>query len=113
MKIELSKLTRKELEKLRRDVDKALSKATQQELKKARDAAAKAAASLGFSLEELVGTAKAPAPAKKKKKAAGTKAPAKFANPEDPKKTWTGKGRQPEWYKAAIAAGKTPEDLAI
>lgn len=26
---------------------------------------------------------------------------------------WTGHGRAPGWYKAALAAGKTPEDLAV
>jgi DNA-binding protein H-NS len=27
--------------------------------------------------------------------------------------TWTGKGKRPNWYLAAIAAGKTPESLAV
>ena len=27
--------------------------------------------------------------------------------------SWTGHGKRPEWFKAAIAAGKTPEDLAV
>lgn len=26
---------------------------------------------------------------------------------------WTGHGRAPGWYKAALAEGKTPEDLAV
>lgn len=26
---------------------------------------------------------------------------------------WTGHGRVPGWYKDALAAGKTPEDLAV
>jgi DNA-binding protein H-NS len=28
-------------------------------------------------------------------------------------KTWSGKGKRPNWYKDAIAAGKTPEDLMV
>lgn len=27
--------------------------------------------------------------------------------------TWTGHGRQPGWFKAALATGKKPEDLAV
>jgi DNA-binding protein H-NS len=27
--------------------------------------------------------------------------------------SWTGKGTRPNWYKAAIEAGKTPESLAV
>ncbi|HEU4460949.1 MAG TPA: H-NS histone family protein [Methylibium sp.] len=27
--------------------------------------------------------------------------------------SWTGVGKRPNWYKAAIAGGRTPEDLAV
>lgn len=27
--------------------------------------------------------------------------------------SWTGHGKRPNWFKAAIEAGKTPEDLAV
>ncbi len=27
--------------------------------------------------------------------------------------SWTGRGKRPNWFKAAIAAGKKPEDLAV
>ena len=33
--------------------------------------------------------------------------------PENPDATWSGRGRQPDWFKSAIAAGKAPEDLEI
>jgi hypothetical protein len=49
----------------------------------------------------------------KKAKTAKKPSPPKFANPADKTQTWSGKGRQPEWFKAAMAAGKSPEDLAI
>ncbi|MFY7915807.1 MAG: H-NS family nucleoid-associated regulatory protein [Rubrivivax sp.] len=26
---------------------------------------------------------------------------------------WVGRGKRPNWFKAALAAGKTPEDLAV
>jgi len=38
---------------------------------------------------------------------------AKYRNPANPDQTWSGKGRQPDWFKKATAAGKRPEDLAV
>lgn len=59
----------------------------------------------GFSLEELMG-------AKSAGKAAA-KGVAKYANPADPSQTWSGRGRQPAWIKAALAAGKSLDTMAI
>lgn len=28
-------------------------------------------------------------------------------------RSWTGHGKRPNWFKAAIESGKTPEDLAV
>lgn len=36
----------------------------------------------------------------------------KFRHPEDAKKTWTGKGRQPDWVKELVSAGTPLESLA-
>ena len=110
MKVDLKGMSRKELEKLQKDVEKALAKISEKDLKAARDAAAKAAAKLGFSLEEVVA-----APARKQRKSTGpkTKAAPKYANPADASQTWTGKGRQPEWFKSAVAGGAAPESMEI
>ena len=113
MKSDLKNMNRKELEKLRARVDKALERLGKRELKEARAAAEKAAAQHGFSLSDLTGenalaTKKGRAPAKPRSASAP-----KYRNPNDPDSTWTGKGRQPGWYKDAIAAGKTPESMEI
>ena len=34
-----------------------------------------------------------------------------FQNPDNSAETWSGKGAQPAWVKAALATGKTLEDL--
>ena len=111
-KVNLSGMSRKELEKLRDRVEKALEKLTQQDRKAALAAAQKAAAAHGFSLDELAG---APAPKKRGPKPGKAKKPsvAKYANPADASQTWTGKGRQPTWYKDAIAKGTDPKSLEI
>lgn len=59
----------------------------------------------GFALDEFTGG--------KAAKTKGPKGAAKFANPDDASQTWTGRGRQPNWVKAAMAAGKSMDDMAI
>lgn len=113
MSIDLKAMNRKELEKLKAQVEKALAKVSEKEMKAARDAAEKAAAAHGYSLDQITSSA---APAKRGRKASGapkTKSPAKYRNPADAKQTWTGKGRQPEWFKAEVAKGTDPSKLEI
>lgn len=107
MEIDLKSMTRKELEKHARDVEKALERLRKKDLKKVRDEMEKLAAAHGVSVEDVLGGAV------KTRKTPKAKSAAKYANPADTSKTWTGKGRQPDWFKSAIAAGKTPESMAI
>ena len=101
----LDKMSHQELEKLRTDVDAALMAAKKRDKKEARKAAEAAAAQFGFTLAELVGGTAA--------KSSGKGGVAKYANPANPAQTWTGKGRQPQWYKDAIAAGTDPATLEV
>ena len=41
------------------------------------------------------------------------KSPPKYQHPDNPKQTWTGKGRQPEWFKEQINQGRSIERLEI
>ncbi len=52
--------------------------------------------------------ARAPATPFGKKK---TGRPAKFADGQG--NTWSGMGKRPDWFKAALAAGKQPEELLV
>ena len=113
MTIDLKQMSRKELEKLGRNVEKALDKLQKQDLKKVRLEMEKLAAAHGVSVQDVMAgksTGKAPSKSASKPK---IKADAKFANPDDPSQTWTGKGRQPNWYRSAINAGKSPDSMAI
>ncbi len=104
MNIDLSQMSRQDLLKLQRDIDKAI--ATYDERMK-RDALAELEArakELGFSLSTLVGIS-----APKTRKAASTK----YAHPENPSITWSGRGRRPQWFADAIAKGKTPESMSV
>jgi len=114
MVIDLKNMSRKELEKLGRDVEKALTKLQRQDVKKVRLEMEKLAAAHGLSVEEVIGS-KASSSGKAKTKSSTPKAKSapKYANPADATQTWTGKGRQPEWFKSAMAAGADPESMAI
>lgn len=41
------------------------------------------------------------------------KGEAKYENPDNPSQTWTGQGREPNWYKEWISSGKPLEKLEI
>ncbi|WP_316649519.1 H-NS histone family protein [Ovoidimarina sediminis] len=97
----------KELDKLSANVAKEQASRKKSKLKEARAAAEAAAKKLGFSLTELVSQQKAKPAAKR------APAKAKYANPADPKQTWTGRGRQPVWFKDAVAKGADPKSMEI
>lgn len=103
MAIELNSMSRDQLLKLRADVDKAISSLEERRKAEALAAAEKAAAELGFSLEQIVASAKK----------GGSKSPPKYRNPEDPRQTWTGRGRRPAWIESGLEQGKSLEDYAI
>ncbi len=112
MQFDLTSMSRKELEKLQSDVENALMNVSQRELDAAREAASNAAAAHGFTLDEITGQ-RAGKKTKSSVKGPKVKAPPKYKNPADESQTWTGKGRQPGWFKSAISAGKSADDLAI
>lgn len=95
MSIDLSTMNRKDLEKLRKDIDKQIDRLNKADQKAAFEAADRAAREHGFTLAELTGASPA--------KAGRTKSvnPPRYRNPENPGQTWTGKGRRPDWIKAA------------
>ncbi|MCK0095135.1 H-NS histone family protein [Yoonia sp. F2084L] len=112
MKPDLKSMTRKELEKLKANVEKALVKLAEKDKKAALAAAEKAAAAHGFSLAEI--TADAPVRKTRKAKTGPKTASApKYKNPANADQTWTGKGRQPDWFKKAIAGGTSPDAMEI
>lgn len=103
-KIDLSKLSLDDLKTLKKDVERAIvdfQKRKRDEAIKEMQAVAK---KHGLSLDEVVGG---------KAKGRKSKAPAKYRNPENPDQDWSGRGRQPAWFKSALAAGKKPESMEI
>ena len=103
--MELDALSLKELKKLQNDVGKAISTYEDRMKKEALAELEAKAREMGFNLNELLGGSKG-------KRTGGTVAP-KYAHPENPELTWTGRGRKPKWVEEALSSGKSLEDLAI
>jgi DNA-binding protein H-NS len=102
--IDTNTLSLKELKDLQSQVVKAIATFEDRKKKAALAELEEKARAMGFSLSELTG---ATAPRKR------TPTTEKYRDPENPEKTWSGRGRKPHWFIAALAAGKSPEDLAI
>lgn len=103
--IDLDKLSLSELKSLQKDVARAIADFGNRKKMEALSALEEHAKALGFSLAELTGV-------KTRKARAGSGA-AKYRHPENPEVTWSGLGRKPGWFTAAIEAGKAPESMAI
>lgn len=46
-------------------------------------------------------------------RARGSESKAKYRDPKNPAKVWSGRGKRPAWFKAALAAGVKPESMRI
>jgi len=92
----LETMSQDALLQLQKDVAAALKSFESRKRKEAMAAMEEAAKSHGFSMAELMG-----------KKAPAKKASAKYANPEDPSETWSGRGRRPAWVVAYMDAGNS------
>ncbi|MGB8811911.1 MAG: H-NS histone family protein [Paracoccaceae bacterium] len=104
MPYELNKLSLKELKDLQSQVAKAVATFEDRKKKDALAQLEEKARAMGFTLAELTGTTVM------RKRAPAT---AKYANPANRSETWSGRGRKPRWFVAALKAGKKPDDLAI
>jgi DNA-binding protein H-NS len=94
----------KELKRLQKDPAKAISTFEDRQKSDARSKLEIIAKEMGYSLADLICTEVKP-----------TRAPAaaKYRHPENATLTWSGRGRKPLWFVAALEAGKSPEDLAV
>ena len=102
----LEKLDLAQLKALAKDVKNAIATAEREQLKKARAAAEEAVKKFGLSLTHVVGGSG-------KTQRNGASSRPKYMNPDDPEQTWSGRGRQPAWYKSALEKGVKPDDMEV
>ena len=100
----LEAMSLKELRQLQKDLAKAISTYEDRHKAQARTKLEAIAKEMGYSLADLIGvegkTTRAPAVAK-------------YRHPDNAALTWSGRGRKPQWFVEALAAGKSADDLAI
>ena len=106
-KTDLSKMSLEELRQQRKDIDMAIANYSEKQRAEARKALDETAAKYGMSVDEILGQKSAG----KKKKSGG--APAKYRNPDDASQGWSGRGRQPAWFKERVEKGAAPESMAV
>lgn len=92
-----------ELKRLKRDLDKAIANFDERRKTEAKRDLEEKAREYGFSLSELADV----------KTTKPTPVAPKYRNPSNPEQTWSGRGRQPTWFREAIVAGTEPDDLKI
>jgi DNA-binding protein H-NS len=102
--INLNGLTLEELKSLQMQVGKAIATFEERKMAEALAEVEAKAKELGYTLAELTG-----------KKMPKKRSPAepKYANPANKAEVWSGRGRKPGWYIAALDRGLQPADLAI
>lgn len=103
MPLDFDKMSLKEMRDLRAKLDRAINSYEDRKRREALAAVEEAARVHGFNLADLTGG---------KTRRAGTVAP-KYANPDDPTMTWTGRGRKPRWIIENLENGKQLEDMLI
>ena len=107
-KIDLGKLSERELMALKRGVEKELktsrTRAVAAATRELQDAARKIARKHGLTVSEVLG---------RKRSSRKASVSARYGNPNDPGQTWSGRGRRPAWFREAMDEGKSAESLEI
>lgn len=101
---ELERMSYKDLTDLENKIRKAkagVQDRTRNELKAKVEAMV---GSAGFKMSDLFGGGRG---------GKGRKVAAKYANPDDPSETWTGRGRMPRWLSAKVKSGDKVEKYLI
>lgn len=102
--IDLTSMTLEELKTLHVKVGRAIDTYEDRRKKEALAIVEAKAREMGFSISDLYSATK---------KGAQPPRPAKYRHPENPDLTWSGRGRQPQWFKESVEAGADPDDLLI
>lgn len=100
---ELAEMSLEELKALQTKVNKMIDSYEDRRRKEALAVVEAKAREMGFSISELYGVSKK----------GHQPRPPKYRHPENPQLTWSGRGRQPQWFKDALEAGATADDFLI
>jgi len=105
---DLSKYSLAKLQALEVQIVEELKSRHYLSISQAREQILHIAQSAGLSVKDLMSN-KSP---KSTGKSAGASAvAAKYRNPANAAQQWSGRGRQPQWFKDHIASGKSADDI--
>lgn len=105
MALDLSNLTMAELDKLVADVNLEIKNRESKKKKIVLEQIRQLAESAGITIEEIA------VPGRKARRKFVKRPGTTYVNPDNPKQTWTGKGRRPTWVKELLATGKALEEV--
>ncbi|MCD9098190.1 H-NS histone family protein [Luteimonas fraxinea] len=115
MKFALDMFSASDLDSLIDAAEQQKRRASRRPIKRVREELIAAAASLGYSIDDVFGDSthqEAPeVPATKRRKT--TKAAIKYRDPENRKNVWSGRGSLPRWLRAKVSRGQAPADFLI
>ena len=100
---DLDRMSFKDLQELELKVKKAKASVQDRSRTELREKLEATAAAAGFKIGDLFGG----------RGGKGRKVAAKYANPDDPSETWTGRGRKPRWLSAKLKDGDKIEKFLI
>lgn len=100
---ELDRMSYRELQELILKAKRAMATVQERERNALRQKMETLASDAGFKLGEVIGG----------RGGKGRTVAAKYANPEDPSQTWTGRGRKPKWLSAKVGEGAKMEKFLI
>jgi DNA-binding protein H-NS len=98
--LDLTSFSESDLQDLAKKVENELENRESQKKKVVLDQIKKLAQSIGMTVDQIIAAERKGG--KKLKAAAG----AVYVNPDNPKQTWSGKGRRPKWAKEMLEQGK-------
>lgn len=107
--INLNDYTHSDLKDLRKAIEEELRLREIRRREEAKEAIKNVASQYGFSTEEIVPSSQ------KKTNGKGTrkKAAIKFRHPDNPSRTWTGRGITPVWVREWKDSGGSLDDLRV
>ena len=108
MEIDVDSMSLDDLRTLRSQIDRAINSYETRRRKEALAALERTARDMGFNLSDLTGAQQARG---RRAAAAGGENPPKYADPDNPNQTWSGRGRRPRWVTEQLNSGKSLEDL--
>lgn len=111
--IDLDTLDLPQLKDLARRIDQQITDLSRRQREEALQAAKAAASERGFDLAELMGQGRTSRGRGRGQGQSQEKNAPRYANPNDPAQTWSGRGRRPAWVAEALEEGASLESLTI